>query len=133
MALLLTYNYLFKTNYSFQILVILYTQSGAVIFLREVFNRHFKIQIKKSNFSKNGTFDVVIIHRVGVVWHSILVYFPQCTIKFTETPANLSTVQICHAEEEGTHRNIKQNIMNGGYSTIFEMNIPVVHHALSAL
>ena len=52
--------------------------------------------------------------------------------KFTDTPAALSTVQICHADEQVTHRNIKQNIMNGGYSTIFDMNILVVHHALSA-
>ena len=88
---------------------------------------------QKSNFSKKGTIDVLIIHRVGVVWQSILVYFPQCTIKFAETPADLSRAQICHAEEQVTHRNIKQNNMNGGYSTIFDMNIPVVHHALSAL
>ena len=47
MVLLLTNNYLFKTNYSFQFLIILFIQSGAVIFLREAFNRHFKIQTKK--------------------------------------------------------------------------------------
>ena len=74
LALLLTNNYLFKTNYSFQFLIILFTQSGAVIFLRELFNRHLNYRLKNYfNFSKKGTFDVLIIHRVGVVSHSILV------------------------------------------------------------